>query len=70
MPEVTPEEMAKLIHKWQTERPEHAVWPRIPSNPYGDNTVGMTFDEGWWACLKWMREIYIPWRQEREGSGG
>lgn len=51
MPELTPREFAELIHKWQTERPESAVWPRIPSNPYGDNTVGMTFDEGWSACL-------------------
>lgn len=70
MGEISKEEFIEHIRKWQTERPAEAVWPRIPSNPYGDNLGGMTFDEGWWACLKWMREIYIPWREEREISDG
>ena len=46
------DELLALLKKWSTERPERAKFPRIAENPYGDNTVGMAYDEGWWACFQ------------------
>jgi len=47
------EEFLDILNSWRSNRPEGAKYPRVNDNPYGDNTVGIAFDEGWWACLQY-----------------
>jgi len=49
-------EAINLLKQWQTERPERAVYPRVVNNPYGDNAIGIAFDEGWWTALRYANE--------------
>lgn len=52
MPELhSIEEVIAYLNRAQDEWRANAKFPRVPSNPYGDNTIGVAFDEGWWSCL-------------------
>jgi len=57
MPEIKSlEEFLSMLESWKG-RPGDAVYPRIEAhNPYGDNTIGMAFDTGWWSALKYAKE--------------
>ena len=56
MPDITLAEMMRLLQKWARERPEGAQFPRVLQNPYGDNVVGIAFDNGWWGALHYAKE--------------
>src|SRR3990170_4349344 len=45
-----------------SERTDRKV-PRVASNPYGDNTIGMAFDEGWWAAMRVVKERWTELRK-------
>jgi len=61
-----------ILHSWEeilkvltSERTDRKV-PRVASNPYGDNTIGMAFDEGWWAAMRVVKERWTELRKESE----
>lgn len=54
--EITLKELIEQLEEWRTQRPEFAKYPRVNGNPYGDNVLGVAYDDGWWEALKWARE--------------
>ena len=51
------------LHSWEeifevlNREPENRRAPRVKENPYGDNAIGMAFDEWSWSALRWARKM-------------
>ena len=56
MPKIEPGDLGPLLRKWLHERPEGARFPRVAGNPFGDNTLGIAYDDGFWAGLRFAEQ--------------